>query len=61
MGLSLGEEGRKEGRKNIPGLQQSKEISAVEMDARYQEALPGSTVLMSTLGAHNDYSFIDAY
>lgn len=50
----------KEGKRaDIPGLQQTKEISTVEMDARHQEALPGTAVLISTLGAHSNYLFID--
>lgn len=36
---------------HIPSLQQTKEISALQTDARHQEALPGTTVLISTLGA----------
>lgn len=29
------------------------------MDAKHQEALPGTTVLISTWGAHSNYLFID--
>lgn len=35
---------------HIPGLQ-TKEVSAVQTDARHREALPGTTVLIRTLGA----------
>lgn len=48
----LGANGEQQGgnQVHIPSLQ-TKEVSAVQTDARHWEALPGTTVLISTLGA----------